>query len=390
MHNLVFYGHAGSNNHGCEAIVRSSVNILGNDQVILYSYNPEQDIKYGLGSVVGKIEKDPDSCFSKCNWRTVLAKIQYKLTGKIDLLIRNRKWMLLNQVKRNDLWFSIGGDNYCYPGVDILSAENRLIRKKGGKNILWGCSVEPNILKNKETIRDIAGFDLITARESISYEALKVLNKNVYLVPDPAFTLEKEELQLPKQWNNGNMVGINASPLILHSGMNPDLVKKAYVELVNYILKKTSFGIALIPHVTSKNNNDSEILSDIYSFFKSDRIVLIEDCNCMQLKGYIARCRFFIGARTHSTIAAYSSCVPTVVLGYSIKSRGIARDIFGTEINYVLRVQDMKDDQELKDAFVWLCNHEEQIKSHLQRFMPDYIKKAYLGKTLIGDLVKGE
>ena len=67
----------------------------------------------------------------------------------------------------------------------------------------------------------------------------------------------------------------------------------------------------------------------------------------MELKGYIARCRFFVGARTHATIAAYSSCVPTLVLGYSVKSRGIARDLFGNEENYVLPVQSLQEPDEL-------------------------------------------
>jgi polysaccharide pyruvyl transferase WcaK-like protein len=74
---------------------------------------------------------------------------------------------------------------------------------------------------------------------------------------------------------------------------------------------------------------------------------MVEDCNCRELKHIISRCRFFIGARTHVTIAAYSSCVPTLVLGYSVKSRGIARDLFGTEVGYVLPVQKLTDSYEL-------------------------------------------
>ena len=56
------------------------------------------------------------------------------------------------------------------------------------------------------------------------------------------------------------------------------------------------------------------------------RVMLVQDCNCEELKGYISRCRFFIGARTHATIAAYSSQVPTLVVGYSVKAKGIAKD----------------------------------------------------------------
>ena len=42
-----FYLHAGSANHGCEAIVRSSINIL-DSQVELWSRVPNLDTKYGI------------------------------------------------------------------------------------------------------------------------------------------------------------------------------------------------------------------------------------------------------------------------------------------------------------------------------------------------------
>lgn len=51
----------------------------------------------------------------------------------------------------------------------------------------------------------------------------------------------------------------------------------------------------------------------------------------------------FIGVRIYVTIAAYSTEVPTLVLGYSVKSRGIAKDIFGSEENYVIPVQDISN-----------------------------------------------
>src|SRR3546814_7153574 len=51
--------------------------------------------------------------------------------------------------------------------------------------------------------------------------------------------------------------------------------------------------------------------------------------NASQIKGVIANLRFFIGARTHATIAGMSSTVPTISISYSIKARGINRDLFG-------------------------------------------------------------
>ena len=75
--------------------------------------------------------------------------------------------------------------------------------------------------------------------------------------------------------------------------------------------------------------------------------------------------------------------MPTLVLGYSVKSRGIAMDLFGTDENYVLPVQALDGPEELTDHFKWIREHEEEIKKHLEDIMPDYISKAYLGKDAI-------
>ena len=183
------------------------------------------------------------------------------------------------------------------------------------------------------------------------------------------------------------MIGINASPLIIENGKNAETVYEAYKLLIEYIIKETEYNVALIPHVMADGNNDYEVLKKLYNDTEDkDRLVLIEDHNCMELKGYISRCAFFIGARTHATIAAYSTCVPTLVLGYSVKSRGIAKDLFGDYQNYVLPVQDMNNSRELLDSFKWIMKHEIYIRNHLRKVMPDYISKAYLAKDALEKL----
>ena len=103
---------------------------------------------------------------------------------------------------------------------------------------------------------------------------------------------------------------------------------------------------------------------------------MIEDHNCMELKGYIARCRFFIGARTHATIAAYSSCVPTLVVGYSVKSKGIATDLFGTDEKYVIPVQQFTKQDDLTESFRWIMENEVEIRNNLKQTI-----KAYIANT---------
>lgn len=105
---------------------------------------------------------------------------------------------------------------------------------------------------------------------------------------------------------------------------------------------------------------------------------VIEDGSCEELKGYIARCRMFIGARTHATIAAYSSLVPTLAVGYSVKAKGIAKDLFGSYENYVIPVQQLQEKEDLIGAFEWLKDYEEEIRQDLRRVMPEYRKKALL------------
>ena len=372
---MKLYAHGGSENHGCEAIVRSTAKILKND-ITLYSSHPEQDVKYHIDDIC-KVEADLNEPVKRGGLKWFFSSLETKLLKKYDLLFRYVKKDFLSGINKGDILFSIGGDNYCYGGTDIICAIHNNIRKKGAKTVLWGCSVEPELLNNPEIAKDISKYSLITARETISYEALRKVNPNTVLVADPAFTLDRVDLSLPEGFAEGNTVGINASPLIMQNGKSGELVLSAYKELIKRIIDTTNCQVSLIPHVVCEGNDDREPLKVLLEEFKdTGRVILIDDHNCMELKGFIARCRFFIGARTHSTIAAYSSCVPTLVLGYSVKSRGIARDLFGSEENYVLPVQNLKCSNELAKGFDWLMKNELKIKEHLKNIMPEYVKSA--------------
>ena len=136
-------------------------------------------------------------------------------------------------------------------------------------------------------------------------------------------------------------------------------------------------NVTLIPHVVWDRNDDRITLEELYYYYRDNRRVsLIEDCSAEELKGYISRCRFFIGARTHATIAAYSSMVPTLVVGYSIKAKGIAKDLFGTYENYVKPVQELETEEQLKEAFEWIYKREEEIRKKLAEVIPGYIERA--------------
>ena len=153
--------------------------------------------------------------------------------------------------------------------------------------------------------------------------------------------------------------------------------------MMNYILDNTKKNIVLIPHVM--NNKDLGVLRLLYKdYINNDRVYLIENekLNAKQLKYIISKCDLYIGARTHSTIAAYSTNVPTLVLGYSVKSKGIAKDVFGTYENYVLPIAQLDSMQYLVNGFKWLYENQSMIKKALIEKMPEYIEKYYKEKII--------
>ena len=367
------YYHGGSANHGCEAIVRSTAKLLG-DPIRLFTVSPDEDIRYGLNQVVTVIE-DKEKHLEKNTLEYISSAISHKITGTDYCYIKNAHKDFLNHIANTDVCLSIGGDNYCYNGVDKLGYYNRMIHKKGAKTVLWGCSIEPSNL-TKAVVKDLKTYDLITVRESLSYKGLidAGITNNVLLCADPAFQLNKVDVDLPEGFEGNNAVGINISPLASAYG---NLVTENYQELIEYILENSSDKILLIPHVVKPETNDVETLEVLMNRFQNTkRIFMVPDNNCMVLKGIISKCKLFVGARTHATIAAYSTCVPTLAVGYSIKARGIAKDIFGTEENYVVSVQNFTDKKCLKNAFQWLESHRVMVENILKDKMPEYCRSA--------------
>lgn len=378
--------HAGSGNHGCEAIVNTLCRLLPKPAVLI-SNRPHEDRKYSLEGLCSEILQE------KSIEKNLLVHIWYYAWRKIfkdpECFMRYRYKDLVGRNLRK-LNISIGGDNYCYDNMlDRLILANRMFHKQGAKTVLYGCSVEPELLQKKEIVEDMKRYDAIVARESITYEALcrAGVEETTYLYPDPAFLLETEELQLPQGWENGKMLGLNISPMIMDNEKKAGITLENYKALIRHVLETTDLHIALIPHVVWENNDDRKPVEVLYSeFADTGRVVKIGDASASQLKGYISRCRMFIGARTHATIAAYSTCVPTLVVGYSVKARGIARDLFGTEENYVLPVQKLERREELIEAFEWLKSKEADIRERLTKRMPEYKKQAQQAAWLLKKL----
>lgn len=384
---IMMFAHDGSLNRGCEAIVRSSTHIIKEKiqgaKVYLASGKPDTD------KVITKLDGIYDGSargLKKYSYDWFVSAMKVKLFQDETYALGKIHNNIVKHIPSMDVCLSIGGDNYCYGEQPGWYEINRRVKASGKKLVLWGCSIGEEDMSDRK-LEDLRQFDLILARETLTYDMLVAKGlTNVKLCADSAFTMEKEELQLPEGWQEGNTIGLNFSPLVWKKNKES---RTAVKDLITHILDTTDMTIALTPHVMEGGNDDYEVLHQYYEEFKhTQRVILLPNhLTAIQYKGYISRMRFFIGARTHATIAAYSNYVPTMVLGYSVKSKGISKDIFGEE-KLVLSIDQISSGFMLKAKFDEMIQEEKLIRQQLQASIPRIKKMSYKAVEYLDKLVQ--
>ena len=356
---FLLYGHGGAYNHGGEAITKCTIDLLRecvpDCYITLSTHFPEQDKQFGLLPNEIVTRKFPAS--NNCEmYQDTLAKVTSKTTA-----------------------IQVGGDNYCYKNWQRYAQIHQKTKECGGQSILWGCSIDENVI-DSEMLEVLKSHDLILAREVITFRTLKALGlTNVLKVSDIAFTLQPKKINFETE----NYVVFNVSPLVCRK--NP-LMLQAAKNLIDVILKTTDYNIVLLPHVLMPADNDLDILETI-AYERNDRMILLsEHLSAAEYKYVISQAELCIAARTHVTIAAYSSCVPTLAIGYSTKAKGIADDLNLEE--YVIAIEEDKLQQKLEERFLELYKNKRQLKKQLKGEMKQYIQNA-IPKKLV-EFLKGD
>lgn len=367
MKQFLLYGHGGAYNHGAEAIVKCTVRLLNKfypgSKIILSTHFKDQDIEFDL-PVDEYCERDQD----------YLEKDKISLEkGNYDSLIYKST---LDKITRDTICLSVGGDNYCYDNWRKWKTIHETALERGASSILWGCSIEPSIIDD-EMVNTLSTHHMITARESLTYNALMEKGlRNVIPCADLAFLLEAKLCDLPDNFIIDNTVAINISPMVVRRENSGGIVLRNTENLIKSIIENTDMNVALVPHVLMNTDNDLTLLQEIFHRIDNkERICLInEKLSAAEYKYIISKCRFGVFARTHASIAAYSSYMPCIVIGYSVKSEGIASDLgLG---DYVLPLHNFRDDYSLLSIFKNMRDKEQQIKQILFEKMPSYKEKA--------------
>lgn len=371
-------------NRGSEAIVRGCVESIRDaetDCEIIVSSGDAADTAVRIEGVSRFLSRFSYNRENKLIRYTV-GVLRYVLHLK-SLTNWINHYPLLKECKRANLILVIGGDNYdkAYGAFSDMNSLNKTLKKLAeGKMVFLNCSINADELDRK-IIMDLKLFDKVTVREPDTYNILSRFLPDGKLehYPDIAFKMEAAEISVPTCFQKGDVIGINLSSLILGKDYTecPDIVMAEYENIIGYIVFQLRKQVLLIPHVM--NNADLSVLRKIYEKWKDNpNVYLIEDegLSAPELKYIISKCYMYFGARTHSTIAAYSSFVPTLVLGYSAKAFGIAKDIFGSANGYVIPVQDVKRRNDIFDRFVEFAAKRDDTLEIVKCRMPEYLEKV--------------
>ena len=388
MKRIYLSGQSSFGNRGCEAIVRSTVELL-NDcfkdiEVLVPSVDIEKDKKQWPDSINHNVIFVRAYMPKHLRCWVHLLRTPIPFLKKIIWPFPIPSW-LKSQIDSVDMVLSIGGDNYSldYRIPTLSMAIDKLAMDRGKPVFIWGASVGP-FEKEKSFIstitKHLSRVSQIYVRETASFEYLtsKLKLTNVSLSADPAFGLLPESCDYEPHWpeepKNG-VLGFNISPLIeKYKNDTVDLLEESS-KFIRYVIEHEGMNVLLIPHVipldNSANNNDWRYMNSLVESLqdlKSKVALLPKEINAPQIKFTISKLRFFIGARTHSTIAALSSGVPTASIAYSVKARGINNDIFGNE-DRILNTSNVST-VTLCRALDGLVQEEQAIQEVLKKQLP--------------------
>lgn len=389
MNKIYLPSHKDGDNRGCEAITRGTIAILSDlaEDIIGYTNNLEVDKKLGLSELI-ELRKmhtySDETTVSKIVFLLKRIVLRNKQTRRIYRAGHLYKYVM-KEMDSGDVVLSTGGDMLCYENNEIIYINNYL-SKKNVKTILWGCSIGYENL-TPEKIDTLKKFSYITVRESLTKQMLeeKLGLDKVELYPDSAFILKPQKCTLPDYMNKKKICGINLSNFVGQDVGFDTIFGKNLVQLINYIISDTDLDIVLIPHVFWQGQDDRIVCRDLFDKFKeTGRIHILnsENMNYCEIRYAVSKCQFFIGTRTHAMISAYSMCVPALALGYSVKARGIAKDI-GMPKELVVDYKSIKNNDELIVAFKYMYDNEDSIRRHLENYIPNYSAKAFAAKSVV-------
>lgn len=360
---ILLMGNGSPENGGCEAITKGTLEILKQSM-------PQMSVLDSFFDYTGRF-KTAEGVYPvayparwTAKWWILQPALHYSSAWTSYLLYRSHE----KEIKNSAAVLSLGGDNYSldYGVPRRFIAMGQYVRKHHIPFVIWGASIGP-FERGSSFEKQMAHHlkhevDLILVREEETKRYLQSIGvaDNVRVLADPAFMMQPEPCseKLPAAY-----VCINFSDLMAKyvTRGNMEQWLDYCAQMIDLLAEVTTLPLVFVPHVKADYSFAQRILPKAKH---ADRVVLLSDkLNAAQMKGVIAKAECNIACRTHSTIASFSSSVPTLSLGYSIKSKGLNLQMYGHE-DFLIYKEEITP-QKVKEVFVQMCAQNEAIRKQL-------------------------
>jgi polysaccharide pyruvyl transferase WcaK-like protein len=202
---------------------------------------------------------------------------------------------------------------------------------------------------------------MVRDKQSLDFVKRELPDKPVSEIIDVAFFMPYKKKSFDDKYVH---VGLNISGLLWHGGYTQDnqfgLVsdyQSVIRDIIDYFLSLENVKLHLISHVVAENRiieNDYAVAYDLCEEYSHPNLILSPMfLDAIAAKGYISGMDFFMGARMHATIAAFSSNVPVYPMAYSRKFNGLFVDTLQYDYIGDMKVQSASDMlSDIKNAFV--------------------------------------
>ena len=379
-------------NRGCVALTVSTLFLL--DEIL-----KEKNIDYSITLT--------DSQCARGIHIYPISEAQLKFKSSINIIpattrSRARIWMerILSRdqykdaqkaLENSDYIFDIGqGDSFADIYGAIRFADIDKIHRFAIKNNKPFCFLPQTIgpFKNdailKKARRSIEKAAMVMVRDKQSCDYVKKISPKQECLSeyiDLAFFLPYTRIKFDQNYIH---VGLNISALLWNGGytqnnqfgLNIDY-QHTVRSIIEFFISIPNVKVHLIPHVVLQERsieNDYGVSFDLYREYNSPNLVLSDFfLGPVEAKNYISGMDFFMGARMHSTIAAFSSCTPVVPMAYSRKFNGL----FADTLHYPYMI-DMKADEEIKilDIIQYCFENRALLKAEIEKQMETTVALA--------------
>lgn len=417
MRNILITGSFCSLNNGDLAMIYGFRQMMDGNELFNYtvlSMYPFTEQGRYKANVIGV----PTTPRFKFGFNLIANNIQaiiYKITGgRFKKIYWGKEFRAYSKA---DLIVDLSGDGYSDEITPLGSIIHSLQLLPGiilGKKIyICAQSLGPF---NTFFTRSLAKFvfnkvSLLTVRESLSEKYLQSmeLKRSISITGDCAFGMSPNINEQVKPWHisfakwksQGKIIiGVSLSkrlsrflfPEIEDMTQKYNIYIETMAHIIDQLINRYDCKIVFIPHVLGPALVDDRYTHrDIAEHIKkSEDVIILEDPFVTnEMKAIISKVDYMISARMHALIAAYSTGVPGVAVGYSHKYAGIIGEMLGLNSVFI-DIRSLEDtlDNVIMEKVNYLINNSEQIKKQLSEVIPSIKERSKMNCQLAIELLR--